>query len=99
MDPGDILELSAVLLSVTLSVAVGAGAIRLIWAYASRVQRGPTVDQLSDRDAFGDEIARRDVQIQQLEERVDFLERALASLPQSKSAEAIRQRPKETTPV
>ena len=87
---------TGLLVSVSIAVALGAGVLRLLWAIASRVQRGPVVTPvLPDREAYEEEIAGRDVQIQQLEERLDFLERALAT-----RREAERGRlPRATTPV
>jgi len=90
---------TGLLVSVSVAIVLGAGTLRLLWAFASRIQRGPVVNPvLPDREAYEDEIARRDVQIQQLEERLDFLERALATRPKYREAEPGRLL-KETTPV
>jgi hypothetical protein len=90
---------TGLLVSVSVAIAVGAGTLRLLWAFASRIQRGPAVKpELPDRALYEEEIAARDVQIQQLEERLDFVERALATRSQYREPEPGRL-PKETTPV
>ncbi len=49
---------TGLLVSVSVAIALGAGTLRLLWAFASRIQRGPVVNPvLPDREAYEDEIA------------------------------------------
>lgn len=94
-----ILDLFGAMLSITVSVAVGAGLFKVIAAFAARLRSGQSIasGDLEKLEALAEGIQQRDIQIQQLEERVDFLERALPALREGRPP--LPPRRKETTPI
>ena len=47
---------TGLLVSVSVAIALGAGTLRLLWAFASRIQRGPDVNPvLPDREEYEEE--------------------------------------------
>lgn len=100
MDP-DIVNLFGVLLSLTVSVAIGGGVFRIIWVFTKRSR--PPDERASDYerrlDYLADELDQRDGYIQELEDRVDFLERMLPPLRDDAAMGNARRIKKATTPV
>lgn len=101
MDPG-ILKFFGVMMTLTLSIALGGGLLMLITSFAKRIRNPaqvPSSDQIEDLRARLELLEQRASQYEELDERLDFLERVVLALREGKPAPQGLPPRKERTPV
>ncbi len=93
----EFLNLFAVMMAILIPVGVGGGIVVLMANLAKR-RRIASSGTSEDLAASLETLERIDLRLQQLEERVDFIERVLPALREGKSLTELPARSVEHTP-
>ena|ERR1051326_2975799 len=98
-DFGDVLKLFGVMVAVMIPVAIGAAVFIQIMRYGKRARQAPASYSTEELHELRAQMLDREDRVQELEERVDFVERMLTALREGKAPEGLPAPRKETTPV
>jgi hypothetical protein len=93
----EFLNLFAIMMAILIPVGVGGGIVVLM-ANISKRRRIASSGSSEDLAASLETLERIDLRLQQLEERVDFIERVLPALREGKPLTELPARPLERTP-
>jgi hypothetical protein len=93
----DVIKLFGVMLAIMIPVGVAGGIAALLNALGKR-RRIAASTSSEDLTAVLDTLERMDLRLQQLEERVDFIERVLPALREGKPLSELPPRSVERTP-
>jgi hypothetical protein len=100
MDPG-IIKLFGVMMAIMLPIFLGVGLLSVITAMGKRIGRphSPDTEGLQHLRERLEQLEARDARIQDLEERLDFVERVLPALREGRPPLGSPRDPHEKTPV
>ena len=90
-------SLFGVMMAIMIPVSIGGGIVVLMASFAKR-RRGVSSGSSEDLGAVLETLERMDVRLQQLEERVDFIERVLPTVREGKPLPELPGRSVEQTP-
>lgn len=96
MDP-EVVKLFGVMLAIMIPVGIGGGIAALMSSLAKRRRVAASAGS-DDLVTVLDTLERMDLRLQQLEERVDFIERVLPALREGKPLSELPARSVERTP-
>lgn len=93
----EFVSLFGVMMAILIPVGIGGGIVALMANFAKR-RRIASSGSSEDLAAVLETLDRMDLRLQQLEERVDFIERVLPSLREGKPLSELPARSVERTP-
>jgi hypothetical protein len=93
----EFVSLFGTMMAILIPVGVGGGIVVMMASFAKRRRRA-TSGSSEDLAAVLDNLERMDLRLQQIEERVDFIERVLPALREGKPLPEIPPRSVERTP-